>query len=81
MKQVWLGDDSTAAGKLCSLLAFLYMIISEGEKYCYYVNTRKSWLIIKNSCDLERATQLLKAHDIKLTTERQRLLGACGNWF
>ena len=80
VKQVWLADDSPAAGKLCSLLQFLNMIISEGEKYCYYVNTVKYWLIIKTSRDLKRATELFKAHDIKLTTEGQRLLGACGNW-
>ena len=46
--KVWLADDSTAAGNVCSLLSFLNMIISDGEKYGYDVNTGKSWLIIKN---------------------------------
>ena len=68
VKQVWLADDSTAAGKLCSLLQFLNMIISEGEKYCYYVNTVKYWLIIKTSRDLKRATELFKAHDYRRPT-------------
>ena len=52
------------------------MIIIEGEKYGYLVNTGKSWLIIKNSCDLGRATELFKNHDIKLSTEGQSFLGA-----
>ena len=76
VKQAWLADDCTAAGSLCALLKFLNMIIIEGEKYGYLVNTGKSWLIIKNSCDLGRATELFKNHDIKLSTEGQSFLGA-----
>ena len=64
VKQVWLADDSTAAGKLCPLLSFLAMMISEGETYGYYVNTGKS---------CEGAMELFKVHDIKLTTEGERL--------
>ena len=77
VKLVWLADDSTAAGKLCSLLEFLNMIISEGEQYCYYVNTGTSWLIIKTSRDLERTTELFKAHDIKLTNYRRPTFIGC----
>ena len=76
VKQAWLADDCAAAGSLCALLKFLNMIIIEGEKYGYLVNTGKYWLIIKNSCDLGRATELLKNHDIKLSSEGQSLLGA-----
>ena len=73
VKQAWLADDCTAAGSLYALLEFLNMIIFEGEKYGYLVNTGKSWLIIKNSCDLGRATELFKDHDIKLSTEGRSL--------
>ena len=76
VKQVWFADDSTAAGKLRALLAFFEMLISEGVKYGYHVNSGKSWLVIKDPCDIERATELFKSHDIKITSDGHRLLGA-----
>ncbi|CAB4008017.1 Hypothetical predicted protein [Paramuricea clavata] len=76
VKQVWFADNSTAAGKLRALLAFFEMLISEGVKYGYHVNSGKSWLVIKNPCDIERATELFKSHDIKITSDGHRLLGA-----
>ena len=76
VKQAWLVDDCTAAGSLCTLSEFFNMIIIEGEKYGCFVNTGKSWLIIKNSCDLGIAFELFKDHQIKLSTEGQRPLGA-----
>ena len=76
VKQVWFADDSTAAGKLHALLAFFEMLISEGVKYGYHVNSGKSWLVIKDPCDIERATELFKSHDIKITSDGHRLLGA-----
>ncbi len=52
------------------------MLISEGVKYGYLVNSGKSWLLIKDPCDIERATELFKNHDVKITLGGHRLLGA-----
>ena len=76
VKQVWFVDDLTAAGKLRALLAFFEILISEGVKYGYDVNSGKSWLLIKDPCDIEKAIELFKNHDIKITSDGHRLLGA-----
>jgi hypothetical protein len=51
VKQVWLVDDCSAASPLDSLFAFFNQTIVEGEKFGYYVNSTKSWLIVKKHCD------------------------------
>ena len=76
VKQVWLADDATAAGDLHSLLHFLNRFIIEGAKYGYYVNPGKSWLILKNETDLNKANDLFQDLEIQITTEGHRLLGA-----
>ena len=76
MKQVWLADDATAAGDLHSLLLFFNRLIIEGAKYGYYVNPGKSWLILKNATDLNKANDVFHDLKIQITTEGQRLLGA-----
>ena len=76
MKQVWLADDATAAGDLHSLLFFFNRLIIEGAKYGYSVNPGKSWLILKNETDLNKANDLFHDLKIQITTEGQRLLGA-----
>ena len=45
IRQVWLADDATAAGKLKPLKDWWS---AEGAKIGYNVNKAKSWLIIKN---------------------------------
>ena len=48
VKQVWLADDATAAGKTKQLKRWYNILIKEGNKIGYYVNRPKSWLIVKN---------------------------------
>ncbi|CAB3986125.1 Hypothetical predicted protein [Paramuricea clavata] len=76
VKQVWLADDCSAAGPLDSFFAFFNQTIVEGEKFGYYVNSTKSWLVVKKHYDPEGAAELFKDCDIKIATEGQRLLGA-----
>ena len=52
ISQVWLADDATAAGKLKSLFEWYMNLVTEGNKYGYFVNKSKSWLIVKNT-DIE----------------------------
>ena len=75
VKQVWLADDASAAGKLVSLHEFFNTLIKEG-KIWLHINETKSWLILKNANDLNNETSFFSDWSIKITTEGQRHLGA-----
>ncbi len=76
VSQVWFADDATGAGKLRCLLAWWKLIISEGEKFGYYVKPSKSWLILKDANLLETAKTLFQNTPINITTAGKRHLGA-----
>ena len=76
IKQVWLADDATGAGKLVKLKAWWDIITKEGSKYGYFVNESKSWLILKDPGLLQFAKELFAGTGIKITTEGKRHLGA-----
>ena len=46
VKQVWIADDASGAGRLNELKEWRDIIILEGQKIGYYVNESKSWLIL-----------------------------------
>ena len=58
VKQVWLADDATSAGKLKDLSLWYRQIIEEGEKYGYFVNKKKTWLIVKTH---EKIAELVRS--------------------
>ena len=68
VKQVWLADDASAAGKLVSIHEVFTTLINEGKKYGYHVNEKKSWLILKNANDLNNAKSIFTDLSIKITT-------------
>ena len=74
--QVWLADDATGAGDLKSLPKWWLDIVSEGEKYGYYVNAAKSCLVLKSSDLLREASHLFGETEITLKTDGQRHLEA-----
>ena len=76
VKQVWLADDATGAGKLEKLKLWWDLVIQEGVKYGYFVNQSKSWLILKNHDQLEAAEEIFEGSHIKITTAGKRHLGA-----
>ena len=76
VKQVWLADDATGAGKLAHLKQWWNAIISHGSKLGYFVNESKSWLILKDESKLEEAKQLFAGTSIKFTTSGKRHLGS-----
>ena len=76
IRQVWLADDATAAGKLKPLKDWWSAVIAEGAKIGYNVNEAKSWLIIKNPEMLQEAKTLFHDTAIKFTVEDKRHLGA-----
>ena len=69
IKQVWLADDVTGAGRIRELKKWWDNIITEGEKFGYYVNGSKSWLIIKDPLKLDQAKDIFSDTQIKFTTD------------
>ena len=69
VKQVWLADDTTGAGSLKSLKNWRTTIVNEGDRFGYYGNDKKSWLILKNETLLETANNLFTNTKINITTE------------
>ena len=76
VKQVWLADDATGAGKLGKLKVWWDKVILEGMKLGYFVNQSKSWLILKNPDELATAQSIFENSQIKITTSGKRHLGA-----
>ena len=76
VKQVWLTDDATGASSLKSLKNWWANIISEGGCFCFYVNEKKTWHIIKNEVFLENAKNLFSYSKVNIAAERKMRLGA-----
>ena len=76
VKQVWLADDATGAGKLKHLRTWWDLLIKDGNQLGYFVNESKSWLIIKDPANVELAQQLFANTSINITTDGKRHLGA-----
>ena len=75
VKQAWLADDASAGGSLESLVSWYGNLIKTGEKFGYYVNLNKSWLILKSPETFEDAKRLF-GDRINISLEGQRHLGA-----
>ena len=75
VRQVWLADDATAAGKINLLKDWYDILIEEGHKIGYYVNRSKSWLIVKDEVTKIKAQEEF-GDAVNITTEGQRHLGA-----
>ena len=56
VKQVWLTDDATGAGSVDSLKKWWDDIIDQGNRFGYYVNQKKSWIILKDANLFQKAT-------------------------
>ena len=74
--QVSLADDISGASVLISLKKWWDNVIIEGEKYGYFVNESKSWIIIKDPAKLQEAQRIFSDSAIKFTTDGKRHLGA-----
>lgn len=76
VKQCWLADDACGVGTLEGLKCWFDNLSEMGEKYGYHVNAAKSWIILKNEEQLEKAKLIFKDTDIKFTIEGKRYLGS-----
>ena len=73
--QVWFVDGAAAAGSPVDVLAWWRKLSALGPGFGYYVNTSKSWLVIKeNYCDA--ACCLFAGTSLIITTEGHPYLGA-----
>lgn len=73
--QTWYADDATAGGHLMHIRHWWDQLASKGPKYGYYVNSGKSWLIVKEK-HLARAERTCTGTGIRITCEGKRHLGA-----
>ena len=76
VKQVWLADDGTGAGKVSALKSWWDLLLVEGGKIGFHVNAGKSWLIAKNDAVFNEASELFNGTSINITLDGQRHLGA-----
>ena len=75
VKQVWLADDASAAGKLLNLKDWYQDLEKDGKPHGYYVNGEKSWLIVKTK-ELESVAKEIFGDSVNITSEGKRHLGA-----
>ena len=73
-EQVWLADDTTGAGSLDSLKKWWDGIIDQGSRFGYYVNQKKSWIILKDENLFQNTTAIFNDSGINVTTEGKRHL-------
>ena len=75
VSQVWLADDASSAGNLGQLLEWFKKLEIEGKGHGYYVNGKKSWLIVKSEEMAERARTVF-GNTVNITSEGKIHLGA-----
>ena len=76
VKLIWLADDATGAGTIQQLKGWWDAVIDLGNKFGYYVDQLKSWIIVKNDEDLEKAKAIFENDGIDFTKDSKRHLGA-----
>ena len=75
VKQVWLTDDSAGGESIVQLYNWYKQLSKEGQKFGYFVNGSKSWLIVKSG-ELAKEAKRVFGDEVNITTEGQRHLGA-----
>ena len=73
--QSWYADDSSAAGRLRRLWRWWSILLEDGPKYGYFVNAKKSVLVVKEAC-FQEATAMFRDTGVVVTCEGSRFLGA-----
>ena len=75
IKQVWLVDDSVGGGSIVQLYNWYRQLRKEGQKFGYFVNGSKSWLIVKSG-ELAKEAMRVFGEEVNITTEGQCQLAA-----
>ena len=66
--QAWFADDSAAAGNLQGIRAWWNCLNENGPTMGYYPNAGKTWLILKNENNIERARVVFEGTNVNVTT-------------
>ena len=74
-KHVWFADDAAGGGKLLGLKAWWDGLNKHGPKYGYFVNSSKTWLVVKGDHHTE-AKKIFQDTGVNITKEGKRYLGA-----
>ena len=75
VKQVWFADDSAGGGSIAQLYNWYKQLSKEGQKFGYFVNGSKSWLIGKSG-ELAKEAKRVFGDEVNITTKGQRHVGA-----
>ena len=73
--QCWFAVDAGAGGFLKDLLQWWRTLADVGQRYGYFVNPPKTWLVVKEK-HYQAATSLFRSTGIQITTRGRPLLGA-----
>ena len=74
-KQVWYADDSSATGSFTDVRKRWDTLVRQGPAYGYFTRDRKTWLVVKESAEIE-ARGLFGDRSITITTAGRSYLGA-----
>ncbi len=74
-KQVWFADDASASGDLHSLRKWWDTLNNIGADYGYYPNASKTWLVVKNGCQI-KANEVFGNTEVRISEGGQRYLGS-----
>ena len=72
----WYADDAAAAGLLTDLRTWWDMLCDIGPQFGYFVNSSKSFLIVKKETHLPMVNAIFENTGIQVTTQGRRYLGA-----
>ena len=75
ISQVWFADDATAGGSINGFYDWWCALKSKGPSYGYFVNTSKTWLIVKPEYR-NLANEVFRNTGISVTSEGKRHLRA-----
>jgi len=73
--EAWFADDATGSGKILSIRKWWSLLEEEGPKYGYFVNAKKTWLLVKEEFFIT-AVQAFSGTNVRITTAGRRELGA-----
>ena len=73
--QVWYTDDACATGKLTSLRRWWDAISTHSQKFGYFVNVSKTWLVTKEACE-SQAVEIFSDTSVNITSHGRPYLGA-----
>ena len=74
-KMVAYADDFSAAGSVWSLKYWWGTLCELGPKFGYFLQPKKSWLIVKSDC-FDKAIHVFNDTNIQIATQGRRHLGA-----